>query len=71
MQKKLFLTPLGLVRQYDSPKPYCSPSITIQGIFHLSKHPRERFDRFFRKKTIFEKERGDVNSRKYTPLGQL
>ena len=38
--KKSFLTPLGLVRQYDSP-------IIIQGNFHLSKHPRERFDRFF------------------------
>jgi len=45
--KKSFLTPLGLVRQYDSPNPYCSPSIIIQGNFHLSKHPRERFDRFF------------------------
>ena len=44
-----FLTPLGLVRQYNSPKPYCSPSIIIQGIFHLSKHLNERFDRFFRK----------------------
>ena len=47
MQKQSFLTPLGLVRQYNSPKPYCSPSIIIQGNFHLSKHPRERFDRFF------------------------
>ena len=47
MQKKSFLTPLGLVRQYDSPNPYCSPSIIIQGNFHLSKHPRDRFDRFF------------------------
>ena len=47
MQKKSFLTPLGLVRQYDSPKPYCSPSIIIQGNFHLSKHPNEKFDRFF------------------------
>ena len=43
--KKSFLTPLGLVRQYDSPNPYCSPSIIIQGNFHHSKHPR--FDRFF------------------------
>ena len=42
-----FLTPLGLVRQYDSPNPYCSPSTIIQGNFHFSKHPRERFDRFF------------------------
>jgi len=48
MQKKSFLTPLGLVRQYDSPNPYCSPSIIIQGNFHLSKHPREWFDRFFK-----------------------
>ena len=45
--KKSFVTPLGLVRQYNSSKPYCSPSIIIQGNFHLSKHPRERFDRFF------------------------
>ena len=28
-------------------KPYCSPSIIIQGNFHLSKHPNEWFDRFF------------------------
>ena len=35
----------GLVRQYDTP--YCSPSIIIQGNFHPSKHPRERFYRFF------------------------
>ena len=48
MQKKSFLTPLGLVRQYNLPKPYYSPSIIIQGNFHLSKHPNERFDRFFR-----------------------
>jgi len=41
MQKKSFLTPLGLVRQYNSPKPYCSPSIIIQGNFHISKHPNE------------------------------
>ena len=47
MKKKLFLTPLALVRQYNSPKPYCSPSIIIQGNFNLSKHPNERFDRFF------------------------
>ena len=47
MEKKSFLTPLGLVPQYNSPKPYCSPSIIIQGNFHLSKHPRERLDRFF------------------------
>ena len=47
MQKKSFLTPLGLVRQYNSPKPNCSPSIIIQGNFHLSKQPNERFDRFF------------------------
>ena len=47
MKKKSFLTPLGLVRQYNSPKPYCSPSIIIQGNFHLSKHLNERFDRFF------------------------
>jgi len=46
MQKKI-LTPLGFVRQYNSPKPYCSPSIIIQGNIHLSKYPRERFDRFF------------------------
>jgi len=45
--KRSFLTPLGIVRQYNSPKPYCSPSIIIQGNFHLSKHPREKFDRFF------------------------
>ena len=45
MQKKSFLTPLGFVRQYNSPKPYSSPSIIIQGNFHLSIHPRERFDR--------------------------
>ena len=45
--KKIFLTPLDLVRKYNSPKPYCSPSIIIQENFHLSKHPRERFDRFF------------------------
>ena len=37
MRKKSFLTPLGLVRQYNSPKPYCSPSIIIQGTFHLSR----------------------------------
>jgi len=49
MQKKTFLTPIGLVRQYNSPKLYCSPSIIIQGNFHLSKHPNERFDRFFHK----------------------
>ena len=47
MQKKSFLTPLGFVRQYNSPKPYYSPSIIIQGNFHLSKHPNEWFDRFF------------------------
>ena len=47
MQKKNISDTLGLVRQYNSPKPYCSPSIIIQGNFHLSKHPRERFDRFF------------------------
>jgi len=47
MQKKSFLTPLGLVRQYNSPKPYFSPSIIIKGNFHLSKHLRERFYRFF------------------------
>ena len=47
MQKISFLTPQGLVRQYNSPKPYCSTSIIIQGNFHLSKHPRERFDGFF------------------------
>ena len=47
MQKKSFLTPLGFVRQYNSPKPYCSPSVIIQGNFHLYKHPNERFDRFF------------------------
>ena len=40
-EKKSFLTPQGLVRQYNSPKPYCSPSIIIQGNFHLSKHPNE------------------------------
>ena len=45
--KKIISTPLGLVRQYNPPKPYCSPSIIMQGNFHLSKHPRERFDRFF------------------------
>ena len=28
-----FLTSLGLVRQYDSPNPYCSPSTIIQGNF--------------------------------------
>jgi len=47
MQKKSFLTPLGLLRQFNSPKPYCSPSSIIQGNCHLSKYPRERFDRFF------------------------
>ena len=47
IQKKSFLTPLGFVRQYNSPKPYCSRSIIIQGNFHLSKHPNEWFDRFF------------------------
>jgi len=36
--KKIFLTPLGLVRQYNTPKPYYSPSSIIQGNFHLSKH---------------------------------
>ena len=41
MQKISLLTPLGLVRQYNSPKPYCSPSIIIQENFHLSKHPNE------------------------------
>ena len=46
--KKIFLIPLGLVRQHNSPKPYCSPSIIIQGNFHLSKHPRERFYRFYK-----------------------
>ena len=46
--KKIFLTHLGLVRQYNSPKPHCSPSIIIQGNLHLSKHPRERFYRFFK-----------------------
>ena len=35
MQKKSFLTPLGLVHQYNSPKPYCIPSIIIQGNFHF------------------------------------
>ena len=59
MQKKN-LTPPGLVRQYDSPNPYCSPSITIQGNFHLSKHPRERFDRFFRIKKRFLKRKGGM-----------
>ena len=48
MPKKSFLTPLGFVRQNNSPKPYyCSPSIIIKGNFHLSKHLRERFYRFF------------------------
>ena len=51
--QKSFLTPLGFVRQYNSSKPYCSPSVIIQGNFHLSKHPNERFDRFFVKKIIF------------------
>ena len=37
--KKIFLTPLSIVRQYNSPKPYCSPLIIKQGNFHLSKHP--------------------------------
>jgi len=46
--QKIFLIPLGLVRQHNSPKPYCSPSIIIQGNFHLSKHPRERFYRFYK-----------------------
>ena len=46
MPKKSFLTPLGLVRQYNSPKPYCSPSSIIHGNFYLSKHPRERLYRF-------------------------
>ena len=40
------MTPLGFVQLYNSPKPYCSPSIIIQGNFHLSKYPRERFDTF-------------------------
>ena len=35
MQKKLFLTPLGFVRQYNLPKPYCSPSIIKTGKFFL------------------------------------
>ena len=26
---------MGLLRQYNSPKPNCSPSIIIQGNFHL------------------------------------
>jgi len=47
MQKKSFLTPLGLVRQYNSPKPYCSPSSIIQGNCHLAEHARERFYAFF------------------------
>ena len=41
------MTPLGFARLYNSPKPYCSPSIIIQGNFHLFKYPRERFDTFF------------------------
>ena len=45
--KKSFLTPLGLVRLYNSPKPYCSPSTIMQGNFHLSNFLRERFDAFF------------------------
>ena len=40
-EKKSNLTALGLVRQYNLPKPHCSPSIIIQGNFHLSKHPNE------------------------------
>ena len=47
MQKKLILTPLGLVREYNLPKPYYSTSSIIQGNFQLSKRPRERFYRFF------------------------
>ena len=41
------MTPLGFARLYNSPKPYCSPLIIIQGNFHLFKYPRERFDTFF------------------------
>ena len=47
MPKKSFPKLLGLVLLYNSPKLYCSPSIIIQENFHLSKHPNERFDRFF------------------------
>ena len=43
MQKKLILTPLGLVREYNLPKPYYSTSSIIQANFCLSKHPRVRF----------------------------
>ena len=50
--KKIFLTPLDLVRKYNSPNPYC-PSIIIQGNFHPSKHPRERFYRFFELNTKY------------------
>ena len=64
--KKSLLRPLDLVRQYNSPNPYCSPSIIIQGNFHLSKHPRERFDRFFIPFFIDTEKRINLGKRKST-----
>ena len=37
----------GIFTEPSNPRAYCSPSIIIQGNFHLSKHPNEWFDRFF------------------------